>query len=598
MSTSRLASLSAKEFRHLIRACEYTGDTSGFCANKMQYNVVLLDSSYADRFNLFCKSNPVPCPCHYVSSPNEISAGHLSSDSDVRTDVSKYRILENGEQARTVSNLMEQDIRNYVTFYLGCSYTFEQSLINSNIPQRHIQQNNSVAMYISNVQCVSVPPFRCNMVVSMRYIPFEFLKLTHEVSAAFPLSHGAPIWIGEPGRIGIREISLPDFGTYTAPSEGDIPVFWGCGVTTQQALISAKLGRVFTHYPGHMFISDLEAKPEQIAPHEIVVLREPPDVFVSFLSTRAADVINRLETVLSQDMNNRGIGNLIVKGDLMKSCLYLSHCDTIAIISEFPCNYEFDVPFETDGIPGVFAVVKVLSYLGKKLTLLYSGEMMRHILNRCIGLFDWSKTVELKSLAAIETLMASDESNGALFDCLLTIEHSGMARDGKFYTMRGHDISQYCARLATEVNGRRMFGRMVSVGDGGNEWGMGKVMQNVIKYVEKGEVIACKESADFLVTAGVSNWGGYGIAAGILVARDCEVHRRYVMHGIGFQSWKQSKDILFSKPEQREMLTVMCELGIRDGMSKELGLRVDGLEIGVHDNVMDEIEKCSQNLYY
>ena len=595
MSSSKLASLPATELRHLIRACKYTGDTAGLCANKIQYNVVLLEASFANRFKLFCESNPVPCPCHYVSAPNEVSAGPLCPDSDVRTDVSKYRVLENGEHTSTVSTLMDGDVRDHVTFYLGCSYTFEHALINSGIPQRHMQHNNSVAMYISNIQCVSVPPFECNMVVSMRYIPFEFLRLAHEVSASFPLSHGAPIWIGNPARIGIRELSVPDFGEYSAPSEGDVPVFWGCGVTTQQALVSAKLGRVFTHYPGHMFISDVEAKPELITPIEIVALREPPDVFVSFLSKRACDVINSLETVISQDLNNRGIRNLIVKGDLLKSCLYLSHCDTVAIISEFPCNYEFDVPYETDGIPGVFAAAKVLSYLGKKITLLHSGEQMRNILHKCMDLFAWSKagnTIELKSLASIEALMASSDSNRALFDCLLTIEHSGPARDGNFYTMHGNDISQYCTRIATVVNGIKLFDRTVSVGDGGNEWGMGKVMGNVTKHVDKGGLIASADSADFLVSAGVSNWGGYAIAAGVLEARNCEVHRRYAMHGIGYQSWKHTEGILFSKTEQRDLLTVMCELGIRDGISKELGLRVDGLDIGVHDNVIDQIAKC------
>ena len=596
MSSSKLASLSAKELRHLIRSSKYTGDTAGLCANKSQYNVVLLEASYANKFKLFCESNSVPCPCHFVSAPNEFSAGPLSYDSDVRTDLSKYSVLEKGEHTSTVSSLMGQNVSDYVTFYLGCSYTFEHALINSGIPQRHIQQNNSVAMYITNIQCISVPPFECNMVVSMRYIPFEFLKLTHEVSATFPLSHGAPIWIGNPTGIGISDISVPDFGAYSSPSDGDIPVFWGCGVTTQQALVSAKLARVFTHFPGHMFISDVEAKPKSITPSEIVVLREPPDVFVSLLSARAADVINSLETVVSRDLNNRGIRNLIVEGDLMKSCLYLSHCDTIAIISEFPCNYEFDVPYETDGIPGAFAVVKVLSYLGKKVTLLYSGEQMGNILRKCMALFDWSKAgnlIELKSLASIEAQMANSDCNKALFDCLLTIEHSGSATDGNFYTMRGHDISQYCTRIATEVNGRKLFHRSVSVGDGGNEWGMGKIKQNVIKHIEKGELIASVDVADFLVSVGVSNWGGYAIAAGLLVARNCNVHRRYVMRGIGYQSWKENQDILFSKAEQRDILSLMCELGIRDGIRKELGLSVDGLDIGVHDNVIDQIAKCS-----
>ena len=101
-----------------------------------------------------------------------------------------------------------------------------------------------------------------------------------------------------------------------------------------------------------MFISE-EAKPSLVAP------------------CAAADTINSLETIAFKNLNNREIRNLVVAGDLMKSSLYLFYCDTITIVSEFPWNYEFDVPYGTDDIPGAFAVAKVLSYLGKKVTLLY-----------------------------------------------------------------------------------------------------------------------------------------------------------------------------------------------------------------------------------
>ena len=108
----------------------------------------------------------------------------------------------------------------------------------------------------------------------------------------------------------------------------------------------------------------------------------------------------------SVSVASREIRNLVI-ADLMKSSLYLFYCDT-TIVSEFPCNYEFDVPYETEGIPGAFAVAKVLSYLGKKVTLLYSGEQIGKILSECMALFDWSKAsdlIELKSLAPIEVLM-------------------------------------------------------------------------------------------------------------------------------------------------------------------------------------------------
>ena len=579
------------KLRQLIREGQHTTTTAGLVPNNIQTNITILEKSKAEKFKHFCQLNPTSCPIHYVSAPSEFTATPLATDSDSRNDVGRYRVIENGLHTDTVSSLMDYNLIDYVTFYIGCSYTFEHALIQAGVPQRHIQQQRTVAMFTTNIRCIPVAPFDCNMVVSMRYIPFDVLKLTHDVCGSYPLSHGAPVWMGDPRRIGIDAITdPPEIGEYSAPTEGDVPVFWGCGVTTQNALMSAKLDKVFCHYPGHMFITDLQAQPETIAPSEMVVFSRTPHAEVSFVSLQTADIINKLQVLVSKDLNNRGVSKLVVAGDLLKSCLYLSQADRVAIVSEFPCNYEFEMPYETDGIPGVFAVAKVLSHLGKKVTLLHSGDKMGDILRKCLSVFDWSKEgIELKSLASVEAMAVCNEGSEFLFDCLVTIEHSGPAKDGKNYTMKGHDISRLCMNINTEVNGKQVYKKTISVGDGGNEWGMGKVNEKVIKYVDKGELIGSADSADFLISAGVSNWGGYAIAAGVLAARNCVIHRRYAMYGVGHLFWVLDKTVLFSKGEQHELLSAMAGLGIRDGMSKELGLRVDGLDIGVHEKVIDEI---------
>jgi hypothetical protein len=71
-----------------------------------------------------------------------------------------------------------------------------------------------------------------------------------------------------------------------------------------------------------------------------------------------------------------------------------------------------------------------------------------------------------------------------------------------------------------------------SIGDGGNELGMGKVKEMVEKYVAHGEQIACAVPSDYLVAAGVSNWGGYAIAVGLYVLSTCPIHARYVRRGL------------------------------------------------------------------
>lgn len=52
-------------------------------------------------------------------------------------------------------------------------------------------------------------------------------------------------------------LSSPDFGDHVELREGDVPVFWACGVTSQMSLVSAKLPFAITHAPGHMFVCDV-----------------------------------------------------------------------------------------------------------------------------------------------------------------------------------------------------------------------------------------------------------------------------------------------------------------------------------------------------
>jgi uncharacterized protein YcsI (UPF0317 family) len=61
-------------------------------------------------------------------------------------------------------------------------------------------------------------------------------------------------------QLGIRDIDAPEWGDCVAFREGEVPVFWGCGVTPQNCLL--EIGDeieedVIAHYPGGMLICDL-----------------------------------------------------------------------------------------------------------------------------------------------------------------------------------------------------------------------------------------------------------------------------------------------------------------------------------------------------
>jgi uncharacterized protein YcsI (UPF0317 family) len=114
-----------------------------------------------------------------------------------------------------------------------------------------------VSMYITNRQTRPAGPFGGRMVVSMRPVPAGLVATAVTVTAQVPAVHGAPVHIGSPAALGITDLSTPDFGDPVDPADGDVPVFWACGVTPQVALMEAKLPFAITHAPGHMFVTDV-----------------------------------------------------------------------------------------------------------------------------------------------------------------------------------------------------------------------------------------------------------------------------------------------------------------------------------------------------
>jgi uncharacterized protein YcsI (UPF0317 family) len=184
---------------------------------------------------------------------------------DIRTDCPRYRVFRHGEMAEEredIAGLWRDDL---VTFLLGCSFTLEGALIESGVPLRHVEEGVNVPMYITNVPCAAAAPFAGNMVVSMRPIPSDLVDMTVQVTSRYPGVHGAPVHAGEPGVLGIRDLSSPDFGDPVTVRDGEVPVFWACGVTPQVALLAARLELAITHAPGHMFVTDM--RDEELAVH-------------------------------------------------------------------------------------------------------------------------------------------------------------------------------------------------------------------------------------------------------------------------------------------------------------------------------------------
>lgn len=246
------------EVRKLIREGQITGETSGMCSGYAQANLVVLPKALAFDFALFAIKNPKACPLLEVTDAGNRFLSEIAKGADITTDIPKYRVYQKGEligEYTDVSKFWRDDL---VSFLIGCSFSFEGELLSAGIPVRQIEEHCNVPMYKTNIACKNAGVFHGNMVVSMRPIPYELIPKAVLVTGAMPRVHGAPIHIGDPAAIGIKSLASPDFGDVVTIKEGEVPVFWPCGVTPQAVIMDSKPDFCITHAPGHMFLTDVK----------------------------------------------------------------------------------------------------------------------------------------------------------------------------------------------------------------------------------------------------------------------------------------------------------------------------------------------------
>lgn len=248
----------SKDLRLACRSGEFTGQTSAAIEGFTQANLVILPEDWANDFLLFAQRNPKPCPLLAVTNPGEFTPKTLAENSDLRTDLPRYRIWKQGELIAEPTEISDHWQDDFVSFLIGCSFTFESAMLRAGIPVRHIELGVNVPMYLTNLQCEPAGRFRGPQVVSMR--PMTPSQAIHavQITSRFPSVHGAPIHLGLPAQIGIVDLGTPDFGDPVPMKENEIPVFWACGVTPQAVIQKSKPPLVVTHSPGSMFVTDLK----------------------------------------------------------------------------------------------------------------------------------------------------------------------------------------------------------------------------------------------------------------------------------------------------------------------------------------------------
>lgn len=244
------------DLRRAIREGRFHGPTAGHCNGFTQGNLAIIPREFADEFLRFCRLNPKACPVIGLAEPGDWRVPELG-EIDLRSDVPLYCVFRDGELVQEVTDLRDVWSDDLVGFVIGCSMSFEEAMLDAGLPIRHIEQGTTVPMYDTDIANRKAGRFGGTMVVSMRPMtPAQAIRAI-QVTSRFPSVHGAPVHFGDPAAIGIADIDAPNYGERSVIRPGELPVFWACGVTPQQAIRSARPSLAITHKPGQMLVSDI-----------------------------------------------------------------------------------------------------------------------------------------------------------------------------------------------------------------------------------------------------------------------------------------------------------------------------------------------------
>ena len=247
---------SPKKLRNIFRTGSYQGTTAGMSDGYTQGNLAIIPERFALDFSRFCQRNPKSCPIVGVSDTGNPLMFTLGEEIDIRSDIPSYNVYREGQLETTQPSVEHLWGDDSVAFVIGCSFSFEEALTQAGVPLRHQELGRTCPMYRTNIENIRSGPFGGTMVVSMRPMSAADSIRASAITARFPHTHGMPVHIGSPKEIGIKNIEKPDWGDPTEFKNNEVPVFWACGVTPQNAIQEAGIPLVVTHTPGSMLITD------------------------------------------------------------------------------------------------------------------------------------------------------------------------------------------------------------------------------------------------------------------------------------------------------------------------------------------------------
>lgn len=276
-----------------------------------------------------------------------------------------------------------------------------------------------------------------------------------------------------------------------------------------------------------------------------------------------------LENIIRKNLDRRGMDGVPIKGELESGAKELLTSSTVFIVTGFVIKKTLSG--ETDGPLGAISLAKALEEIGKKVVLI-SDKYSEMILHNCKSVKNVVANIEIVPYKNSKefSMMLLNKYNPSH---IVGIERPGRTIDERCYSMSGEDISDIVPN--TDIifeKAMELDIKTLAIGDGGNEVGMGKVLSYITKTIEMGDRICASVSTDYLIVAGVSNWGGHGITAALSILTG-----RMLLHDLEMEV---------------KLLKSMLDAGAVDGCTKKNTLSVDGLSIDENLKVLNELRNC------
>lgn len=277
----------------------------------------------------------------------------------------------------------------------------------------------------------------------------------------------------------------------------------------------------------------------------------------------------QLNELISEDTAQRGINDLASAIELMRAVEFSMSSSKIAIFTGFTI-----MPFvkcETDGPLGAIFLAKAFIKLGKQASI-WIDDIYTHVLKKGSNFLGINIPIYGVPFKWNGSFFSSFWQEN--FDLLISIERPGRAIDGKYYSYRKEDISNYVSPLDEFfIEAKRRKIPTIGIGDGGNEIGMGNIREELLQRFPDRCKIFSITKVDSIIIGGVSNWGAYGLLAGLA-------------------KFLGKRDLVPEPDEEKALLKVIVECGSVDGITLKHTETVDGVPEHVLSRKLREILNC------